>query len=312
MKQAVLLLGGSGFIGRHLANQLSRQGYGVTIPSRQREHAREKLIILPNVQLIQADIHDQQVLESLLQAHLIIINLVGILHGDSNAFQRAHVQLTEKIVHTCEAIGKRRYLHMSALGADPLGPSNYLRSKGQAEYLVKQSSLDWTIMRPSAVFGNDDQFLNVLAKLLHYSPLLPLVAATSKLQPIWVEDVARAFIISLSSPQYSHQSLNLVGPNVYTLLELALFVRRLTGKRRMIIALPDKLARIFAIILQQLPQPWLSLDNLDSMRIDNIDLTGFPALLGFQPSALETVLPNYLGKTNLAASYPRFRSKAHR
>ncbi|UXY15172.1 complex I NDUFA9 subunit family protein [Chitiniphilus purpureus] len=302
----VLLVGGSGFIGSRLAARLAGAGHTVTLPTRDPARARDALL-LPQLQIVGADVHDPAQLARLAEGKDVVINLVGILHGSPGDFTRAHVTLTERIIAACRQAGVPRYLHMSALNAAVDGPSHYLRSKGQAEQHVRASPLAWTLYRPSVVFGPGDRFLNLFARLLVPSPLIPLAGAHARFQPVWVDDVVRAFECGVARPDLVGSSLNLVGPKVYTLAELVRYVGRLTGHPRPILALPDALARLQAAVMGMLPDPLLTRDNLDSMRIDSIDPAGFPAVLGWQPAALEAVAPGYL-----AAESRPVRRRRHR
>ena len=169
----VLVLGGSGFIGRHLCAELARRGMDVTVPTRQRERAKRGLILLPTVDVVEADIFAKGVLDRLAKGHDAIVNLIGILHGRRGRpdergpnnygpdFARAHVELALAALGACRANGIRRLLHMSALGADPNGPSEYLRSKGVGEQsMLAAQDVSVTALRPSVVFGPEDEFLN--------------------------------------------------------------------------------------------------------------------------------------------------------
>jgi uncharacterized protein YbjT (DUF2867 family) len=285
----ILVIGGSGFIGRALSEILIQAGQSVIVPSRQRSPAAQ------SVKWLAADVHDPEQLRRLMSGCDVVINLVGILHGSAADFERAHVTLTEKIVQACQQSGIRRYLHMSALGAAPDGPSHYQRSKARAEAIVRASGLDWIIYRPSVVFGEGDQFLNLFARLLRYSPFLPLAGATSRFQPVWVHDVARALAEGTHRADLIGQTLSLVGPKVYTLAELARLAGNYAGTPRPIIPLPNWAARLQASLMSILPKPPLTHDNLDSLQVDNIDPAGFPKILGWPPTALETVAPDWLG-----------------
>lgn len=292
--KTVLVIGGSGFIGSALVQRLSQSGCRVLIPTRNPAQIRPALRSLPQVEYRQADVHDPVSLLNLMEGRDAVINLVGILQGSPADFQRAHVELTGKIVSACEQAGVPRYLHMSALGADPAGPSHYQRSKAAAEVLVRASALSWTIYRPSVVFGEGDHFLNLFARLLRYSPFLPLAGATTRFQPVWVEDVAKAFVAGVERQALIGQTLSLVGPKVYTLAELVRLTGEYSGARRPVIALPDWASRLQATAMSVLPHPPLSHDNLDSLTVDNVDSAGFPAILGWQPAALEDVAPSWL------------------
>ena len=292
---SVLVIGGSGFIGSALVECLAQSDVHVLIPTRHAGKISPHLHALRNVTYRQADVHDPEVLAQLMQGCDVVINLVGILQGSPADFQRAHVDLTAHILAACQQAGIRRYLHMSALGADSNGPSHYQRSKAAAENLVRQSALDWTIFRPSIVFGAGDQFLNLFARLQRFLPFLPLAGASARFQPVWVEDVARAFVAGVQRPDLIGQTLPLVGPTVYTLAQLVQLAGEFAGVRRPVLPLPDWAARLQASLMSVLPKPPISHDNLDSLTVDNVDPAGFPAVLGWQPSALEVIAPTYLG-----------------
>jgi uncharacterized protein YbjT (DUF2867 family) len=290
----ILLIGGSGFIGKQLAAKLAKAGHEVTLPSRHRENKRADLVLLPYLSLVSADINDDATLTRLIAGQDVVINLVGILQGNEASFKKAHITLTERIIAACTAQNVNRYLHMSALGADIHGPSMYQRSKGEAEARVKASRLDWTIYRPSVVFGKEDQFLNLFASLLKIAPFVPLAGADTRFQPVWVQDVTQAFAMGVEDPVLIGKTLSLVGPTIYTLKELVAYTAQTIGVCRPIISLPNSLARVQASVMSLLPNPPLSHDNLDSLQVDNIDTTGFAPELGWQPTALEAIAPAYL------------------
>ncbi|WP_432722372.1 complex I NDUFA9 subunit family protein [Jeongeupia wiesaeckerbachi] len=298
----ILIIGGTGFIGSSIAARLAAAGHMQTLTTRHREQ-HVALLVLPLLELVEADVHDPAQLAELVRDQDAVINLVGILHGDAARFEHAHVALTEKIVAACEAAGVKRYLHMSALGADVDAPSMYQRSKGRAEACVAASRLDWTIFRPSVVFGRDDHFLKLFAKLQQKLPLLPLAGAGTRFQPVWVEDVSRAFTTALARNDLIHRRLDLVGPTVYTLAELVRLAGRWSQHPRPVLPLPDALARLEATLMALLPDPPLTHDNLDAMKIDNVAAGGFPAVLGWAPKALEAIAPGYLAPLAPAAPH---------
>lgn len=303
------IIGGSGFVGRHIAAQAAALGIRVTIPTRQREKLKSDLILLPTVDLVDTDVHDPVALSALLRGQDAVINLVGILQGDEAAFERAHVELPGKIIAACKANGIQRLLHMSALKADANGPSRYLRSKGRGEALVQQSGLDYTIFQPSVIFGRGDSFLNLFAKLARVAPVLPLGGAEAQFQPVWVEDVARCFIRALDHKTSYQQSYPLCGPQRYSLRQLVHYTASLGGCPRPIFALPDGLARLQAGLLELLPGQLMSRDNLDSMSVASTCDCPFPAVFGFSPTALEAVAPAYLANTTPRGRYQGYRSR---
>ena len=287
-KSPIILLGGNGFVGSAIAAQLARQQVPVLLPTR---HSHQSpLRVLANVDLLALDIHRDDDLDTLLGLadDAIVINLVGILHDREGTpygpgFAKAHVELPSRLIAAMHRHGLSRLIHMSALGADAKGPSMYQRSKGDGENLVRNSGLDWTIFRPSVIFGRDDHFINLFAAMQKTLPLVPLAGAGVLFQPVSVQDVALAFINSLSIQNTIHQSYDLAGPTVFTLAELVRFAGKLNGHPRRIIALPDQIAWLQAWIMEHLPGPTLlSRDNLRSMQTSNI-------LADDQPNALTSI-----------------------
>jgi uncharacterized protein YbjT (DUF2867 family) len=294
--QRVCIIGGSGFIGRHLARQLDAQGIQVSIPTRSRTRRKTDLIVLPNTSLIESRIDSQQALEQLISGHDAVINLVGILHGSRQDFELAHSTLSANLVAACRQSGVSRLLQVSALGCSAQSTSYYQQSKAAGEQFVMRSELAWTVFRPSVVFGQGDQFLNLFARLCRVLPLIPLAGASTRFQPVWVEDVARAIAVSLHTPATVAQTLDLAGPRQYTLRQLVEYVGRICGHPRRVVPLPHALAQLQASLMECLPGPTLmSRDNLRSLQTDNISHQGFPAsLLGFEPTALESVAAGFL------------------
>jgi uncharacterized protein YbjT (DUF2867 family) len=314
----VLLIGGSGFVGGWIANRLSERGIRVIIPTRHRDNTKQ-LILLPTVYTVQADVHDPQALASLMQGVDAVINLVGILHdGDSRSpygkrFAAAHVDLPRKILVAMRQAGVRRLVHMSALKAAVDAPSAYLRSKGAGEALVGAAAaeFDITVFRPSVIFGPGDAFLNTFASLLKLFPVLPLAGADARFQPVYVGDVADAFVASLGDRASFGQTYELCGPRVYTLRQLVEYTGKLIGRRRLVVKLPDALARLQAGVLGLLPKPPMSPDNLRSMQIDNIT-DGHRNCPGWHPQPLEAVAPAYLSAINLRQRLDGYRCRAGR
>ena len=278
MKYDILLIGGNGFVGRVLAAQLQAEGYSVLLPTRHLASARE-LRMLPKIYLEDADVHEfdsLQVLCSRIKPGGAVINLVGVLHDKpaepyGKVFKAAHVELPKNIMTAMQLHGLKRYLHMSALGADSNGPSMYQRSKGDGEAVVKASNLDWTIFRPSVIFGAQDQFINLFAKLTKLFPVMPLANSAAQFQPVSVDDVATAFTRSLKMPSTIRQSYDLVGPTVYTMKEIVEFAARKVDTKCVIISVPDFVGYLQALAFEFLPVPTLmSRDNIASMQLPNI------------------------------------------
>jgi NADH dehydrogenase len=278
MKYDILLIGGNGFVGRVLAAQLQADGYSVLLPTRHLAAARE-LRMLPKIHLEDADVHEFDSLQALcarIKPGGAVINLVGVLHDKpaspyGKIFQAAHVDLPKNIITAMQMNGLTRYLQMSALGADSHGPSMYQRSKGDGEAAVKASNLDWTIFRPSVIFGAQDQFINLFTKLTKLFPMMPLANSGAQFQPVSVDDVAAAFTKSLKMPSTIHQSYDLVGPTVYTMKEIVEFSAHKANTRCAIIPVPAFVGYLQALAFEFLPVPTLmSRDNIASMQLPNI------------------------------------------
>lgn len=310
----VCVLGGSGFVGRHIVHQLSERGIEVRVLTRSYESSKH-LTVLPGVSLVRANVHDPADLKRQFEGMDAVINLVGILHerkpGD---FQKNHVDLPRKVVDACHAAGVKRLLHMSALGGDPSGPSIYQRTKGVGENLVLQAhgeNLKVTVFRPSVIFGREDTFLNMFAKILKWAPVFPLGSPNAKLQPVFVEDVARAYVESLANPATFGQRYELCGPKVYTLRELVEFVAEIRGYCRMILLLSDRLSYLQAWVFEKMPVKVLTRDNYYSLKVDNVCRCEFPAVFGIEPAALEAVAPQYLAGDG-TDRYRHIRTRAGR
>jgi NADH dehydrogenase len=304
----VLLLGGTGFVGRHVCERLARLQWAMTVVTRRASHAAT-VQHLPGLTVLQADVHDEAALRQLLPGHDAVVNLVAILHGDAAAFERVHVELPAKLARACLGTGVRRLVHVSALGADAsaadTAPSLYLRSKSRGEAALQKAAaqgLQLTVLRPSVIFGADDRFLNLFAALQRVLPVVPLAGAQARFQPVWVEDVASAIVHCLQDVRTIGQTYELCGPSVYTLKELVQLAGRAAGVRhgrgRPVLPLPMALGRLQALLMEWLPgEPLLSRDNLDSMRVDNVATGRLPGLsaLGITPTGPTAVAPQYLG-----------------
>ena len=316
----VAILGGSGFVGRHTCHALAAEGYRVRVATRDRDRGKRDLILLPTLDLADVDVHDPAALAAFVRGADAVINLVGVLHqGRGNAsFEQAHVELARKVVAACRNEGIVRLLHMSALNADPAGPSAYLRAKGDAERIVRDSGLAWTIFRPSVIFGRGDSFLNLFARLLGFAPFLPLACPDARFQPVFVEDVAAAFEKSLEHVESYGKSYELCGPKVYTLRELVEYVGAVTGRRRRIIGLNDAASYAQARTMELFPfkqilgalDLLMTRDNYYSMKVDSVCRCEFP--FGIVPRALEGVAQSYLGARTPRARYLKMRERAPR
>ena len=304
----IVVLGGSGFVGRYIVARLAAAGHRVVVPTRRRESAKH-LILLPTVDVVDADIHDPDALVRQLFGAAAVINLVGLLHESGrDTFDRAHVELARKVVAACQAVKVGRLLHMSALGADVAGPSRYLRSKGEAEAIVAASGLSWTIFRPSVVFGPEDAFLNLLARLMRLLPVMAVAAPDARFQPVFVGDVAHCFVRAVDDERTYHARYGLCGPKVWTMQGLVRYVGEVCDAKRPVIPLSPGLSRLQARVLECLPGKLMTRDNLLSMRTPNVCDGPFPALFGIEPAPLEAVAPSYLAPAARHSAFDGFRA----
>ncbi|MFM2240720.1 MAG: hypothetical protein RJA69_2094 [Pseudomonadota bacterium] len=290
----VLILGGTGFVGRHLCEALQQHDVQITVPTR-RLPARS-VQMLPRLQVVQADVLTPQSLAALVADHDVVVNLVAILHGTPDEFQRLHVELPQSLALACAQGGVKRLVQVSALGADPQGPSEYQRSKGRGEAALLQvadsTALSLRMLRPSVIFGRDDQFINTFARLQRLSPVVPLTGAHTRFQPVWVQDVAQALVRLMHDVNPLHTTYEACGPEVWTLADLVRHAGRWAGCERPIVPLPLSIGRWQAWMLEALPgRPLMSRDNVDSMRVDNVSSGQLPGLLqlSITPRALASV-----------------------
>lgn len=302
----IFVLGGTGFVGRHVVQKLVKQGYAVTVATRRASNARD-LQTLPTVTIAEVNVHDRAALQSALAGHDAVVNLVAILHGSEAAFRKVHIDLPATLVQAAVAAGVPRLVHISALGANPqqpdAAPSHYLRSKSRGELALSHPALAVSLLRPSVIFGAEDKFLNLFAQLQQVFPFMPLAGASARFQPVWVEDVATA-VVRLIQARAAAGAVGVweaCGTQVYTLGELVhgagVWAGIAEGRGRPVIALPEWAGRLQAALMQFAPgEPLMSGDNLDSMKVDNV-ATGKEASLadlGIQAAALEPIAMDYL------------------
>ena len=293
----IVVLGGTGFVGSHLVPRLQRDGHTITVLSRNRERRRE-LGVLPQVNVVSADVYDRTALAAQLIGADAAINLVGILNergSDGRGFHKTHVELAETLIAACAAAGVPRLLQMSALRAGE-GESFYLKTRGEAEARVKTSPLAWTILRPSVIFGRGDGLFFRFAQLLRITPILPLARAGARFQPVHVQDVAEAFARALIHPHTIGQVFELGGSRTMALGELVRWTARMIGKRRAVLALPDALGYLQALVGEWLPGKPISRDNFRSLKLDSVTREDGLAALGIVAMPMEVVMPALLAE----------------
>ena len=301
----VLIFGGTGFVGSQVCEKLNQLSCRVTVATRRSANARH-LQLLPLVDVAEIDLRDSAALAALIAGHDAVVNLIAILHGSEESFQKVHVKWPLELARACKASGVRRIVHISALGAATESASKYQRSKARGEAALLGSGLDVTALRPSVIFGAGDKFLNTFARLQQVFPVIPLAGSHARFQPVWVADVASAVVRCLQDSSTIGQVYELCGPEVFTLKQLVQLSGRYAGinhgQGRPVVGLPDALARLQAFVMELAPgDPVLSRDNLDAMKTDNIASGQLPGLaaLGITPASLEAIGPTYLGDRGL-------------
>ena len=314
----VLVLGGSGFVGRHVCEQLARLGWHITVPTRRAVNAAS-VQSLPGLTVIEANVHQEADLARLMPGHDAVVNLVAVLHGSEERFESVHVDLPGKIASAMKKAGVRRLVHISALGADPQGPSMYQRSKARGETVLHNAGLQLTVFRPSVIFGAEDKFLNLFADLQAVAPFMPLAGSGTRFAPVWVADVARAVAVCLQKPDTIGQTYELCGPDVLTLGELVKLTGQWAGvnqgRGRPVIGLPMWVGWLQAAAMELAPgEPLMSRDNLASMKVDNIATGQYPGLqaLGIAAASAAGVAPTYLGHRGPRSKLNRWRAGAGR
>ena len=298
----ILIIGGSGFLGNAIIGELARRAEfaeaNVCVPTRRPERARH-LLVTPTVKLVGADVHDPAVLARLMHGQDAVISLVGVLRSAEGEpygkdFARAHVELPQKIAAAAVNAGVRRVVHVSALQASADAPSGYLRSKAAGEAALLAAGLDLTIFRPSVIFGQGDSFLTLFAALAKIAPFFPLASPEARFAPVWINDVAGCVVDSLNNAASIGMTYNLCGPQQYSLRELVQYATTVAGHPRMVIGLPDSIAWLQARMMEFLPEPPMTRDNLRSMRVASVCPDGSLLPFGRKAAALEAIAPGYL------------------
>jgi uncharacterized protein YbjT (DUF2867 family) len=307
----VVVLGGTGFVGSHLVPALTRSGWRVRVPTRNRSGHRE-LTILPHVEVVNADVHDPAVLAQLFAGAGAVINLIGILNEsgrDGSGFRRAHVDLTRNVIAACKQAGVSRLLQMSALNAGR-GKSHYLRTRGEAEALVRGSGLAWTIFQPSVIFGRGDGLFMRFVDLLRLTPVLPLARANARFAPVYVGNVVEAFLRALADPATGGHSYELYGPQVMTLREIVDYTRQHAHMHRVVVPLPDLLGRLQAAVLDFVPGKPFSTDNYLSLLVDSVGGVDGLYALGIDKTPVDDVMPALLSGSSRQSRLDRSRAGA--
>ena len=318
MIENILVLGGTGFVGRSVCEKLVERSGGaggrILVPTRHPARGKH-LQMLPTLQLLPADLYDDAQLARLMAGCDAVINLVAVLQGDERRFQQVHVGLPRRLALACRAAGVKRLGLDRAGGVMASAPSLYLRSKAAGEKVLAEAGLDLTVLRPSVIFGAHDRLLNLFATLQAVAPFVPLAGADPRYPPVWGDDVAVSIVRCLDDASTIGKTYECAGPDVFTLRQLVQAAGRWAGRPRPVIGLPGGLATLQAMLMELLPgEPLMSRDNLASMSVPNVASGTLPGLeaLGIRPTALAAVAPLYLARGQGPARLDAWRARARR
>jgi uncharacterized protein YbjT (DUF2867 family) len=305
------VLGGSGFIGRYIVQRLAARGDVIPVGCRRAEEAKflKPFGDVGQIATLNLTIGDEQILPAFLAGNEALVNCVGILReSGSQTFDRVHHTGPARLARLAREAGIERFVHISAIGADSRSSSAYARTKAAGEAAVRDAFPTVTILRPSVVFGAEDQFFNRFAAMATISPVLPLIGGgQTRFQPVYVGDVADAVLKCLDDPTTAGRTYELGGPKVYTFRELIELVLGEIRRKRLLVDLPFGLAAIQARLMSILPNPPLTPDQVELLKRDNVVSSGALTLaaLGITPTAVEGVLPSYLDRFRRGGWYER-------
>jgi uncharacterized protein YbjT (DUF2867 family) len=296
----VTIFGASGFVGRYIVRDLARDGAVIAACSR---HARTAGFLKPmgdvgQIATFSADLADERALAAVVAGADVVINTAGILYErGAQRFDPVHHRGPGRLAALAKAAGVKRFVHFSALSADPHSRSAYGRSKAEGEAAVRASFPGATILRPSLIFGPEDGFFNRFAAMARFSPALPLIGGGgTKFQPVYVGDIAAAVATVLARNDTEGETYELAGPAVFSLRQLFELILHVTGRKRVLLPVPFGLAMLKAPVLELAPRPLLTRDQVRMLRHDSVATPGAPGLaeLDVAPTALELILPSYL------------------
>jgi NADH dehydrogenase len=298
----VSVFGGTGFLGRRLVRRLAAEGATLRIAVRSPDRARSVLQAadLDRVTVLRADVRDPASVAAAVAGVDAVVNAVSAyVEKPGVTFESVHEQGAGRLAQEAAAAGVARLVLVSGIGADPASRSPYIRARGRGELVVRQAFPSATIVRPSAMFGPGDALFGTLADIVRLLPVVPLVGGgRTRLQPVYVEDVAEAIVRILADPGTAGRTYELAGPGVYTLRELISFALRLVDKRRLLVPVPFAIAEIQARLFEFLPRPPLTTSQVDLLRVDNLASGALPGFrdLNIRPKAVEDIVPTYIGR----------------
>ena len=309
----ICILGGTGFVGRHLIPKFASQGIETLVLSRHPQRYRH-LSLNPGCRVEEANIFDKKQLLEKFQGCDAVVNLVGILNENKKLdFRRVHVELVDSITSCCRQAGVRRLLHMSALNASATsGSSQYLLTKGEGEnraHTGGKPDIAVTSFKPSVIFGADDSFINRFAGLLNIPGPLPLACPDSKFAPVYVEDVCEAMANSLNDHKTFAQRYELCGPQTYSLIEIVRYISHLKEKNKLVFGLSNGLSQLQASIMEKLPGKLFTTDNYQSLQQDSVcsDMDYNLSSLGITPTSMDSIVPAMMKQASEKTRYQVLR-----
>ncbi|EFG85150.1 complex I NDUFA9 subunit family protein [Novacetimonas hansenii] len=315
IRKVATVFGGTGFVGRYVVARLARDGYVVRVASRRPDRAAGMRLFgdVGQVVPLYASVLEERSSVAAIEGSDLVVNLVGILAPGRHAgFTAVHVDAAARVARLCASAGVGALVHMSAIGADPDGISDYGRSKGRGEVEVQRHMAEAVIVRPSIIFGAEDHFTNMFAAMARYLPVMPVYGGMTRFQPVHVADVAEAIrriarglgrgagVVEGSSAEdiFAGSIFELGGPRVWRMQDMVRWIMRAAGHPRRVFAVPPWLARIQASCLEHLPGRMLTRDQLSMLYVDNVVAPGMRGLahLGISPLSLEIAVPQYLAR----------------
>ena len=301
VRKVATVFGGAGFIGRYVVPRLAMQDYVVRVAGRHAAAARflQTQGRVGQIVPLSAAVTDAEAVARAVAGADLVVNLVGILaERKPGDFARVQAEGAATVAQQAARAGVERLVHVSAIGADPASASRYGKTKAEGEAAVRAAFPGATILRPSIVFGPEDQFFNRFAGLGRLLPIMPVVAGATRFQPVYVGDVADAVLAAATRDDAPGRTYELGGPRVLSFRELLAYILEVTGRRRPLVDMPDGLVRLQAKLSEYLPNPPLTQDQLVMLRRDNVVAEGAPGLaeLGIAPKAIEAVVPGYLAR----------------
>jgi NADH dehydrogenase len=316
-ERLVTIFGGSGFVGRHVVRALAQRGYRVRVAVRRPDLAGhlQPLGNVGQIHAVQANVRNRASIERAVADAWAVINLVGILsESGRQRFAAVHDEGARAVAEAAAQASAQHFVHMSALGADPESPSTYARTKAAGEASVKGAFPGAVIIRPSIIFGPEDDFFNRFAAMARISPVVPLVGAKTRFQPVFVGDVAEAYLAAIEGRAKPGQVYELGGPEVATFRALMEKMLSIIERRRCIVSIPFFVAKGKAVFLQLLPKPLLTVDQVRQLARDNIVSNEATAAgrtlqgLGIEPHAMDLILPTYLHRFRRSGQFERQRT----